>query len=94
MENKSNEVKLSVNELRELGNKLTELMYQIDMHNIAIEGLEHAQRNDEMTFLWIVKNYLTTTYELNKNLSRNLDHIACYLLNVNDKKELEAMKNE
>ncbi len=77
-----------------LGAELNEIIYQLDMVNVAIQGLEFTERKDDLTFQWIARQFFTTNYTLNENISRKLDEVACYLLNADDKHELEVLKND
>ncbi len=88
------EVLLTVKDLNKLGAELNEIIYQLDMVNVAIQGLEFTERKDDLTFQWIARQFFTTNYTLNENISRKLDEVACYLLNADDKHELEVLKND
>lgn len=94
MKQENKEVLLTVKDLSKLGAELNEIMQQIDMVNVAIQGLEFAERKDDLTFQWIARQFFTTNYTLNENISRKLDEVACYLLNADDKHELEVLKND
>ncbi|KHD45014.1 hypothetical protein ACVRZD_08580 [Streptococcus hongkongensis] len=94
MKQEKNEVKLTVKELQSFGAELTELTNEIDLANITIEGLEVINRKDRETFMFIISKCLSTTYAINEKLFRKLDEIACYLLNADDEKELEELRNE
>lgn len=93
MKKETNEVLLSVKELQELGVELSDLINDIELSNVAIEGLEFAKKNDKTTFLWIVETYFNCAYALNEKLLRKLDRIACMLINIEDEQELEELKN-
>ena len=94
MKQEKNEVLLTIKDLNKLGAELTEIMQQIDMVNIAIQGLEFTERKDDLTFQWIAKQFFTTNYTLNENISKKLDEVACYLLNADNEHELEVLKND
>ncbi|AUT05439.1 hypothetical protein ACG3JJ_09665 [Streptococcus parauberis] len=94
MKQEKNEVLLTVKDLNKLGAELNEIIYQLDMVNVAIQGLEFTERKDDLTFQWIARQFFTTNYTLNENISRKLDEVACYLLNADDKHELEVLKND
>jgi len=94
MKQENKEVLLTVKDLNKLGAELNEIIYQLDMVNVAIQGLEFAERKDNLTFQWIARDFFTTNYTLNENISKKLDEVACYLLNADDKKELEVLKND
>lgn len=94
MKQEKNEVLLTIKDLNKLGAELNEIIYQLDMVNVAIQGLEFTERKDNLTFQWIAKQFFTTNYTLNENISRKLDEVACYLLNADDKHELEVLKND
>ncbi|GAB6677267.1 hypothetical protein [Streptococcus uberis] len=93
MKKEQKEVLLTSNELNKLGTELTEIIQQLDMVNVAIQGLEFAERKDNITFQWIAKHFFTTNFTLNENISKKLDVIACYLLNSDNEKELEGIRN-
>ena len=69
-------------------------MQQLDMVNIAIQGLEFVERKDDLTFQWIARQFFFFFYTLNENISKKLDEIACYLLNADNEKELKVLKND
>ena len=94
MKQEKNEVLLTIKDLNKLGAELNEIIYQLDMVNVAIQGLEFTERKDDLTFQWIARQFFTTNYTLNENISRKLDEVACYLLNADDKHELEVLKND
>lgn len=94
MKQEKKEVLLTVKDLNKLGAELNEIIYQLDMVNVAIQGLEFTERKDDLTFQWIARQFFTTNYTLNENISRKLDEVACYLLNADDKHELEVLKND
>ena len=94
MKQEKNEILLTVKDLNKLGAELNEIIYQLDMVNVAIQGLEFTERKDDLTFQWIARQFFTTNYTLNENISRKLDEVACYLLNADDKHELEVLKND
>ena len=94
MKQEKNEVLLTVKDLNKLGAELNEIIYQLDMVNVAIQGLEFTERKDDLTFQWIARQFFTTNYTLNENISRKWDEVACYLLNADDKHELEVLKND
>lgn len=94
MKQENKEVLLTVKDLNKLGAELNEIIYQLDMVNVAIQGLEFTERKDNLTFQWIARQFFTTNYTLNENISKKLDEIACYLLNADDKHELEVLKND
>ncbi|OHY29960.1 hypothetical protein BI362_06505 [Streptococcus parauberis] len=94
MKQENKEVLLTIKDLNKLGAELNEIIYQLDMVNVAIQGLEFTERKDDLTFQWIARQFFTTNYTLNENISRKLDGVACYLLNADDKHELEVLKND
>ena len=94
MKQEKNEVLLTVKDLNRLGAELNEIIYQLNMVNVAIQGLEFTERKDDLTFQWIAGQFFTTNYTLNENISRKLDEVACYLLNADNEHELEALKND
>ena len=94
MKQEKNEVLLTIKDLNKLGAELNEIIYQLDMVNVAIQGLEFTERKGDLTFQWIARQFFTTNYTLNENISRKLDEVACYLLNADDKHELEVLKND
>ncbi|SUO86341.1 hypothetical protein [Streptococcus uberis] len=57
MKQEKNEVLLTVKELNKLGAELAEIIQQLDMVNVAIQGLEFAERKDNLTFQWIAKHF-------------------------------------
>ena len=65
MKPEKNEVLLTIKDLNKLGAELTEIMQQLDMVNIAIQGLEFTERKDNLTFQWIARQFFTTNYTLN-----------------------------
>lgn len=93
MKQEKNEVLLTVKELNKLGAELAEIIQQLDMVNVAIQGLEFVERKDNLTFQWIAKHFFTTNFTLNENISKKLDVIACYLLNSDNEEELEDIRN-
>ncbi|MEE3699068.1 hypothetical protein V2H32_08665 [Streptococcus uberis] len=93
MKQEKNEVLLTVKELNKLGAELAEIIQQLDMVNVAIQGLGFAERKDNLTFQWIAKHFFTTNFTLNENISKKLDVIACYLLNSDNEEELEDIRN-
>ncbi len=94
MKQENKEVLLTIKDLKKLGAELNEIIYQLDMVNIAIQGLEFTERKDNLTFQWIARQFFDTNYTLNENISKKLDEIACHLLNADDKHELEVLKND
>lgn len=94
MKQEKNEVLLTVKDLNKLGAELNEIIYQLDMVNVAIQGLEFTERKDNLTFQWIARQFFTTNYTLNENISRKLDEVACYLLNADNEHELEVLNND
>ncbi len=94
MQKENKEILLTVKDLNKLGAELTEIMQQLDMVNVAIQGLEFVERKDDLTFQWIARQFFTTNYTLNENISKKLDEIACYLLNADNEKELKVLKND
>lgn len=92
MKKTTDEVLLTVKELQSFGAELNELTNEIDLNNITIESLEVIKRKDPEAFMFIVSRYLNTTYAINEKLFRQLDKIACLLLNANDEKELKVLK--
>ena len=94
MKQEKNEVLLTIKDLNKLGAELTEIMQQIDMVNIAIQGLEFAEKKDDLTFQWIARQFFNTNYTLNENISKKLDEIACHLLNADNEHELEVLKHD
>ena len=94
MQQENKEILLTVKDLNKLGAELTEIMQQLDMVNIAIQGLEFAERNDRLTFQWVARQFFSTNYTLNENISKKLDEIACYLLNADNEKELKGLRND
>ncbi|MGI1772250.1 hypothetical protein [Streptococcus uberis] len=93
MKKEQKEVLLTSKELNKLGTELTEIIQQLDIVNVAIQGLEFAERKDNLTFQWIAKHFFTTNFTLNENISKKLDVIACYLLNSDNEEELEGIRN-
>lgn len=93
MKKEQKEVLLTSNELNKLGTELTEIIQQLDMVNVAIQGLEFAERKDNLTFQWMAKDFFTTNFTLNEYISKKLDVIACYLLNSDNEEELEDIRN-
>ncbi|GAB6704066.1 hypothetical protein BOVMAS04_01220 [Streptococcus uberis] len=51
------------------------------------------KEKDNLTFQWIAKDFFTTNFTLNENISKKLDVIACYLLNSDNEEELEDIRN-
>lgn len=94
IENKKGQVILTAKELENLGRELTEIMDIIAMNNIALEGLEFSQKHDTTVALWLTKKYVDTAYSQNEKIFDCLDKIASLLLNSDDAKELEALKDE
>ncbi|GAB6704067.1 hypothetical protein [Streptococcus uberis] len=50
MKQEKNEVLLTVKELNKLGAELAEIIQQLDMVNVAIQGLEFAERKRQPNF--------------------------------------------
>ena len=94
MKQENKEILLTVKDLNKLGAELTEIMQQLDMVNIAIQGLEFTERKDDLTFQWIARQFFSTNYTLNENISKKLDEIACYLLNADNEHELRVLNND
>ena len=94
MKQEKNEILLTVKDLNKLGAELNEIIYQLDMVNVAIQGLEFTERKDNLTFQWIARQFFNTNYTLNENISKKLDEIACHLLNADNEKELKVLKND
>ncbi|MGT2828928.1 hypothetical protein [Streptococcus hillyeri] len=88
------QVILSAKELKNLGSELTDIMNVIAMNNVALEGLEFSQKHDTTVALWLTRKYIDTAYSQNEKIFDRLDKIAFLLLNSNDAKELEAVKND
>ena len=88
------QVILSAKELKNLGSELTDIMNVIAMNNEALEGLEFSQKHDTTVALWLTRKYIDTAYSQNEKIFDRLDKIAFLLLNSNDAKELEAVKND
>lgn len=81
---------LSVDELKEFGNALTNIMNRLEMTNCAIDGLELAHKKDTASFDWIAKKFLSATHEQNLKIHELLDRIAFQLLECDDEKELRG----
>ena len=88
------QVILSAKELKNLGSELTDIMNVIAMNNVALEGLEFSQKHDTTVALWLTRKYIDTAYSQNEKIFDRLDKIAFLLLNSNDAKELESVKND
>lgn len=88
------QVLLSAKELEKLGNELTDIMNVLAMNNLALEGLEFSQKHDTTVALWLTRKYIDTAYSQNEKIFDRLDKIAFLLLNSNNAKELEALKDE
>ena len=88
------QVILSAKELKNLGSELTDIMNVIAMNNVALEGLEFSQKHDTTVALWLTRKYIDIAYSQNEKIYDRLDKIAFLLLNSNDAKELEAVKND
>lgn len=83
-------IQLSVKELNELGHQLTDIMNRLEMTNHVIEGLQFVQQQDQGVFNWLAMRFFNTTFEQNQKIHNLLDNIAFYLLECDNKAELEA----
>lgn len=81
---------LGVDELKEFGNALTNIMNRLEMTNCAIDGLEFVQKRDQNSFNWLAKKFLSATHEQNLKIYELLDRIAFQLLECDDEKELRG----
>lgn len=86
-------VLLSSKQLDEFGNELTGIMNILEMNNLTLEGLEFAMGKDSTVAIWMMRKYIDTAYSQNEKLFKKLDEIAFLLLNNDNARELEALKN-
>lgn len=84
---------LTTNTLKEFGNKLTDIMNRLEMTNHVINGLEFAWGKDRDTFDWVAKEFLSTTYEQNRQINKLLNDVSFALLECDNEKELEGFKS-
>ncbi|MCQ8266343.1 hypothetical protein NF419_10690 [Streptococcus suis] len=81
---------LTVKQLEELGNKLTDIMKVVEMSNLALEAIEVTERVDNAINQWLFMKYIDIAHAQNQRLHDELDRVAFILLNNNDAKELEG----
>lgn len=87
---KPTETLLTVKQLEELGNKLTDIMKAVEMSNLALEAIEVTERVDNDINQWLFMKYIDIAHAQNQRLHDELDRVAFILLNNNDAKELEG----
>lgn len=83
-------IQLSATEFKELGHQLTDIMTRLDMTNLAIEGMQFTQKQDQGVFNWLATRFFETSFEQNQKIYHLLDKVAFYLLECDNAKELEA----
>lgn len=81
---------LTVKQLEELGDKLTDIMKAVEMSNLALEAIEVTERVDNAINQWLFMKYIDIAHAQNQRLHDELDRVAFILLNNNDAKELEG----
>lgn len=81
---------LTVKQLEELGNKLTDIMKAVEMSNLALEAIEVTERVDNAINQLLFMKYIDIAHAQNQRLHDELDRVAFILLNNNDAKELEG----
>ncbi|HEL1690928.1 TPA: hypothetical protein TZW79_002235 [Streptococcus suis] len=81
---------LTVKQLEELDNKLTDIMKAVEMSNLALEAIEVTERVDNAINQWLFMKYIDIAHAQNQRLHDELDRVAFILLNNNDAKELEG----
>ncbi|HEL1949353.1 TPA: hypothetical protein TYI43_002119 [Streptococcus suis] len=81
---------LTVKQLEELGNKLTDIMKAVEMSNLALEAIQVTERVDNAINQWLFMKYIDIAHAQNQRLHDELDRVAFILLNNNDAKELEG----
>lgn len=86
----SRPIQLSSTELRGLGSQLTDIMNRMEMTNHTIEGLQFVQQQDQGVFDWLALRFFNTAFEQNQKIYNLLDKVAFYLLECDNKIELEA----
>ncbi|HEL1712120.1 TPA: hypothetical protein TYI15_002087 [Streptococcus suis] len=87
---KPTETLLTVKQLEELGNKLTDIMKAVEMNNLALEAIQVTERVDNAINQWLFMKYIDIAHAQNQRLHDELDRVAFILLNNNDAKELEG----
>ena len=85
-------VQLTVEELQNLGCRLSNILKTIKMDQVAQAGVSRKER-DLFTFTHLATNYLSSSYEVFETIIAELDDIASQLLECDDADELEAFKN-
>ncbi|MCG9914670.1 hypothetical protein [Streptococcus suis] len=87
---KPTETLLTVKQLEELGNKLTDIMKAVEMNNLALEAIQVTERVDNAINQWLFMKYIDIAHAQNQRLHDELDRVAFILPNNNDAKELEG----
>lgn len=87
---KPTETLLTVKQLEELGNKLTDIMNAVEMSNLALEAIGVAERVDNAINQLLFMKYIDIARTQNQRLRDDLDRVAFILLNNNGAKELEG----
>lgn len=87
---KPTETLLTVKQLEELGNKLTDIMKAVEMSNLDLEAIEVTEGVDNAINQWLFMKYIDIAHAQNQRLHDELDRVAFILLNNNDAKELEG----
>ncbi|RCW16416.1 hypothetical protein CAC02_08595 [Streptococcus gallolyticus] len=84
---------LTAEQLKKIGDSLTDIMIRLEMTNNNIEALKVIQNSsDEIKFDWLARKFLSTTYEQNQKIYKLLDDVSFALLECDNKKELEELK--
>lgn len=86
-------VQLTVEELQNLGCRLSNILKTIKMDQVAQSGVSLAKDRDLFTFTHLATNYLSSSYEVFETIIAELDDIASQLLECDNVEELEAFKN-
>lgn len=86
-------VALTAEQLKNIGYELLNIVNNIKMHNLALEGLEYS-KNDHPVFLWNSKKYISTALEQNQGITKKLDDMAFLLLENDNQRELESISGK
>lgn len=85
---------LSTRNIKSLGSQINDILPRIELMQLVSDALILAE-NSEANSQLLKQNMSDTLFsisEQSKQLQRELDLIACKLLNCDDDKELEAIK--
>lgn len=85
-------VQLTVEELQNLGCRLSNILKTIKMDQVAQAGVSLAKDRDSFTFTHLATNYLSSSYEVFETIIAELDDIASQLLECDDAEELEGFR--